>query len=152
MATTNYSGYNGGAYEAQRRDIENQYTQGAATNAYGRFLSQQRGQRGLSDLTSNFQRTYAPQRAAWNARGLGGGGITSGSQQQAMRNFVGNYYQDFGRAQQDLTGQLQQYDLGQSQLDSWRENELANLQLRQAQEIAQAAQNLEALRAYLGGI
>lgn len=152
MATTNYSGQNGGYYESQRRGIENKYTQDAASNAYGRFLSQQRGQRGLSDITDMFKRNYAPYRSTFAARGLSGGNVTSGITQNAMRNFVGDYYRDFGRSQQDLAQNLQQYDLNQSQLDAWRQDELSNLQLRQAQEIAQAAQNLEALRAYLGGI
>lgn len=152
MATTNYSGANGGAYEAARRGIEQKYTTDAATNAYGRFLSQQRGQRGLSDMTDTFKRQYAPYRSSFAARGLSGGNVTSGVTQNAMRNYVGDYYREFGRGQQDLAQNLQQYDLGQAQLDSWRQDELSNLQLRQAQEIASAAQNLEALRAYLGGI
>lgn len=151
MATTNYSG-NTGVYEASRRNIENKYTNDAATNAYSRFLSQQRGQRGLSDTTAQFERGYPNYRAQFGARGLQGGGLNSGITQAAMQRYVGDYYQNFGRQQQDLTQNLQQYDLSQSQLDSWRQNELANLQLQQAQEIANAAQNLEALRAYLGGI
>lgn len=152
MATTNYAGTNGGYYESQRRGIENKYTTDAASNAYGRFLSQQRGQRGLSDMTDQFNRNYTPYRSTFAQRGLAGGDVSSGIQRGAMQRYVGDYYQNYGRAQQDLTQNLQQYDLSQSQLDSWRQNELANLQLQQAQEIASAAQNLEALRAYLGGI
>lgn len=152
MATTNYAGYNGGPYEAARRNIENRYTTDAATNAYGRFLSQQRGQRGLSDTTQTFERGYPNYRAQFGARGLMGSGITSGTQQAAMRRYVGDYQTALGRQQQDLTQNLQQYDLGQSQLDLWRQDELANLELQRAQEIANAAQNLQALRAWLGGI
>lgn len=151
MATTNYAG-TGGAYEASRRNVENRYTNDSATNAYGRFLSQQRGQRGLNDMTRSFKQNYAPMASQYGARGMAGGGLTSGVHQRAMANYVGDYYRDFGRGQQDLANTVQQYDLDQSMRDAWRQEELTNIELERYRNIASAAQNLQALRDWLGGI
>ena len=152
MPTTNYAGTGGGMYEQRRRGVENRYTQDSATNAYGRFLSQQRGQRGLSDTTKNFNRGYTPLAASYGARGLAGGGVNSGARQQAMANYVGDYYTNYGRQQQDLAQALQGYDLDQSTRDLWRQEELSNIEQERINGMAQTAQNLEALRAWLGSI
>lgn len=150
MATTNYAG-TGGGYEASRRGVENRYTLDSARNAYGRFLSKQRGQRGLSDTTRNFKQSYAPYASQFGARGLTGGGLTSGVHQRAMANYVGDYYRDFGRQQQDLANTMQQYDIDQGMRDMWREEELRNIDLERYRNIASAAQSLNALREWLGG-
>lgn len=152
MPTTNYAGTGGGEYEYRRRGVENRYTQDSATNAYGRFLSQQRGQRGLSDTTRNFERGYSPLAASYGARGLSGGGVNSGARQQAMANYVGDYYTNYGRQQQDLAGALQGYDLDQGLRDSWRQEELMNIELDRSRSMSESAQRLDALRAWLGGI
>jgi len=151
MTTTNYSGLGGGQYEAARRGVENQYTQNSTQNAYGRFLSQQRGQRSLGDMQQGFQRSYPGYTAQFGQRGLSGGGVNSGAMQQSMGNYIGDYYRDYGRAQQDLTQELQQFDLGQSQLDAWRQNELMNIEQQKANDIANTANILQMLQQYLGG-
>jgi hypothetical protein len=71
--------------------------------------------------------------------------------QRSMQNYVGDYYRDYARAGQDQTQGLQQFDLEQNRMDAWRTGSLADLELQRTQEIANAAQNLEALRAYFGG-
>ena len=153
MATSAYSSpYGAGKYESARRGIENQYTGDSAMGAYGRFLGQQRGQRTLSDTTRNFQRGYPSLAASYGARGLSGGGLNSGVRSRGVGEYVGDYYRDFGRQQQDLANTLQGYDLSQAQRDAWREEELRNLELQQAYDVASAAQQLSALRDYLGGI
>lgn len=145
-------GYGGGGYERARRGVENQYTTDAATNAYGRFISQQRGQRSLSDLDRTMRRSYAPVTASWGARGLSGGGINSGAMQQSMANFLGDYYRDRGRTTQDITQSLQQYDLMGSQLQAARENALMDIELQKARDIAGTADALTQLQQYLGGL
>lgn len=140
-----------GYYEASRRSINDQYGTDSTMNAYGRFLSQQRGSRSLGDMTQGFQRGYAPMRSQYGARGLSGGGLRSGAMQGAMQRYVGDYYQNYGRQAQDITQGLQQYDLEQARLNSWRTRSMADLDLQQAQEIARAAQNIEALKQYYGG-
>lgn len=152
MATTNYAGTGGGQYERNRRGIEDRYTQGSAQNAYGRFISQQRGQRNLNDQTRLFKQGYAPYVSQYGARGLAGGGVSSGVRDQGVGRYVGDYYRDFGRTQQDLAQNMQTYDLNQAQMDLWRQEELSNIDLDRQRAIASTAANLNALRNYLGGI
>ena len=150
MAT--FSPYNAGAYERQKRDIEYDYGQQATTNAYGRFLSQQRGERSLGDTSRMFGRAYPSYKAQFGQRGLGGPGIRSGVQQQAMSNYAGDYLRDYGRQQQDLTQQLQQFDLNQQNLDAFKQQSLADLEAQKAEQIANDANALEYLRQLVGGL
>lgn len=147
-----YMGGGGGQYESARRGVENQYTQQASQNAYGRFLGLQRGQRGLSDMTRGFKQNYAPMAAQYGARGLAGPGVQSGVRERGVGDYVGNYYRDFGRGQQDLANQLQGFDMNQGLLDSWRQEALSNIDLERYRNIAGSASNLQALRDWLGGI
>src|SRR6186997_1315087 len=101
MAT--FSPYDAGGYERQKTGIEYDYGNQSATNAYGRFLAQQRGERGLGDTTRQFQQSYAPYKAQFGQRGLAGNGIQSGVQQQAMANYAGDYMRNYGYQAQDLT-------------------------------------------------
>ena len=145
-----YQAPNYGGYERQRGDIENKYATDTATQAYGRFLGQQRYDRGAADMTRNFGQSYAPQKSRFGQRGLSGGGIRSGAMQQSMGRFVGDYQRDYTRAQQDQTQANQQYDLGQANLDQWRQKALQGVEDDKANEIAWAAQNLQQLRELLG--
>lgn len=150
MAT--FSPYDAGAYERQKRDVEYDYGNQTATNAYGRFLSQQRGERGLGDMTRNFQQGYAPYKAQFGQRGLAGNGIQSGVQHQAMQNYAGDYMRNYGYGAQDLTQQLQQYDLNQSNLDAFHQQSLTDIEAQKAQQIANDAQAIEWLRQLVGGL
>ena len=142
--------YNYGGYERQKGDIDYQYSRDSINNAYGRFISQQRGQRGLGDMQRQFGRSYAPYKAQFGQRGLSGGGINSGSMKESMNRYVGDYGRQYLRNQQDVTSQLQQYDLGQENLDAWRSDALSNLESDKANEIAAAAANLQWLQETLG--
>ena len=141
-----------GGYERQRRDVDSQYGNQTTTNAYGRFLGQQRGQRNLGDTSRQFGRQYPGAKASFGQRGLSGGGINSGSMQESMGRFVGDYARDYGRQQQDLTQQGQQYDMQQAQLDQWRQEALRGIEESKANDIAWAAQNVQQLRDIFGGM
>jgi len=140
-----------GAYQRAADTLGYQYTGSQATNAYSRFLSQQRGERSLGDMTRTFQRGLPNAYATYNQRGLSGPGVNSGTQRRAMGNFLGDYNQDYGRAQQDLTQNLQQYDLSSLQNTADYQNSLAQLELQKQQEIANAALGIQMLRPYFGG-
>lgn len=147
-----FSPYNEGNYERQKRDIEYNYSNAATQNAYGRFLSQQRGERSLGDMSRNFGRSYAPYKAQFGNRGLAGAGINSGVQQQAMSNYLGDYARDYGRQQQDITQGLQQYDSELDNLSAFRQQSLADLEAEKAQGIANDARMIEYLRELVGGL
>lgn len=139
-----------GGYQRSRGDIDYQYGTQSINNAYGRFLSQQRGQRGLGDMTRQFQRQYPRVAASFGQRGLGGGGINSGVQRQSMQRYIGDYGREYGRASQDLTMQLQNYDLNQANLDQWRSQAITDLEAQKAIDRSSTAATLEQLRDLLG--
>ena len=140
-----------GGYERQRGDINYRYGNEAATNAYGRFISQQRGERNLGDMQQQFGRSYPRYTASFGQRGLGGP-VKSGVMQGAMNRYVGDYAQQYQRAQQDMTQETQQYDLQQRQLDQWRQQALQDVETTKANEIANAAMKLQYWKQAMGGI
>lgn len=138
-------------YEQQSRSINYKHGQDSINNAYGRFISQQRGSRQLGDMSRSFARAVPLQRSTFGARGLSGPGVRSGVMRQSMSNFIGDYARDRGRAEQDFSQEQGQYDLQQKSVDAWRQQALADLETSRAQQVAETARNIEALRQLLGG-
>lgn len=133
-------------YERQRRGIEEDYSSKSAINAYSRFLSQQRGERGITDYTQSFKRSMPKYTASYGRRGLTGGGVRSGVYQNAMRNYLGDYNQNLNRMYADQTTEGRQYDLTEAQLTAARDRSLADMETDKAKEIALAASYLSALK------
>jgi hypothetical protein len=150
------AGYGGGAniagYGAQAADVQYRYNTDKATNAYSRFLSQQRGQRTLGDMSTDFGRGLPSYKSTFGQRGLAGPGVRSGSMQRSMGNFLGDYARDYGRAQQDAVQEAQNYDLQSAQMDAYLNNSLASIEQQKQNDIANAALSIEALRSYLGSL
>jgi len=139
-------------YNTQQADLQYRYNTDRATNAYGRFLSQQRGQRTVDDLTTSFNRQLPDYRASFGQRGMAGSGINSGVMRRSMASYLGDYVRDYGRAQQDATQETQNYDLQAAQLDAYLNNSMAALEQSKQNDIANAAMAIEALRPYLGAL
>lgn len=152
MPLSGYGVPDTGKYEGAVADLGYRYNTDKATNAYGRFLSQQRGERGLGDMRQTFNRSLPNYKAGFGQRGLSGSGIRSGVQSRAMSNYLGDYARDYGRLQQDATQEAQNYDLSSAQMDAYYNNSLAALEQSKQSEIANAALAIEALRPYLGGL
>jgi hypothetical protein len=152
MALSGYGVPDTGAYTQAASDLQYRYNTDRSTNAYGRFLSQQRGNRTLSDYTQGFQRTLPSYKSSFMQRGLGGPGINSGVMRRSMGNFLGDYASQYGRAQQDAQQEAQNYDLQGAQMDAYYNNSLAALEQQKQQDIANAAAAIEALRPFLGGL
>ena len=134
MPTGGYA--DAGYYESQRRNVNTDYAAQMAANTYSRFLSKQRGERDLGDMTRGFKREFPSFSASFGQRGLTGGGVNSGSMQRAMGNYIGDYNRQYSRSRQDLTGQLQQFDLQGAQLGAQRQNALRDIETQKAREIA----------------
>jgi len=139
-------------YNTQQADLQYRYNTDKAANAYGRFLSQQRGERNLGDLSTNFNRQLPNYRASFGQRGLAQPGVNSGIMRRSMATYLGDYMRDYGRAQQDATSEAQNYDLQSSQLDAYLNNSMAALEQQKQNDIANAALAIEALRPYLGAL
>lgn len=152
MALSGYGVPNAAGYAREASDTQYRYNTDRAMNSYGRFLSQQRGERSLGDMQRTFNRALPSWKSNWAARGLAGGGIKSGAMQRSMANFLGDYATDYQRAQQDTQQEAQNYDLQAAQMDAQLNSSLADIEQRKQSEIANAALAIEALRPYLGGI
>lgn len=147
------AGYaNTGYYQGQANDATYRYQTDKAANAYGRFLSQQRGSRTLGDMQTTFNRGLPDYKAGFGQRGLAGGGINSGIMRRSMANYLSDYTRDYQRAQQDATMEAQNYDAQSAALDAEYNNGLAALEQQKQDEIANAALAIEALRPILGGL
>lgn len=147
------AGYaNTGYYQGQANDATYRYQTDKSANAYGRFLSQQRGSRQLGDMQTTFNRGLPDYRAQFGQRGLSGGGINSGIMRRSMANYLSDYTRDYQRAQQDATMEAQNYDAQSAALDAEYNNGLAALEQQKQDEIANAALAIEALRPILGGL
>lgn len=137
-------------YTRQSQGIQNDYATRSATNAYSRFLSQQRGDRGITDYQRDFNRKLPGITASFGKRGLTGGGVASGVYGKAMQTYVGDYQQNLNRQLADQQGELRQYDLTEAQLSAARDRALSDMETDKAKEIAMAASYLSALKPQFG--
>lgn len=136
-------------FERRRSGINTRSASNLATNAYGRFVSQQRGQRGITDATQNFKRQFPRFSATFGRRGLAGGGLQSGVQQRALRNYVGDHNTNLQRLNADQEYTLRNYDLNAANFEAERQRALADLEAERAQALALTAQQLTALKPFL---
>jgi len=141
-----------GGYERQKGAVDYQYGTDSTSNAYGRFISQQRGNRQLGDMYQGFQRQTPIFKSQFGKRNLAGAGINSGVERGAMQNYLGDFGRDYGRAQTDLTQGLQQYDLNQNNLDAWRNQQNVSIEAQRATDIANEAAQIDWLRQLVGGL
>jgi hypothetical protein len=137
-------------YTRQSQGIQNDYASKSATNAYSRFLSQQRGSRGITDYQTQFNRQLPGITAKYGKRGLATGGVQSGVYGKAMQTYVGDYQQNLNRQLSDQQTDLRQYDLTEAQLSSARDKALSDMETDKAKEIAMAASYLAALKPQFG--
>jgi len=133
-------------YEGQRRAVNYKYSQNAASNALGRFVSQQRSDRGIADYQRDFGRQTPKFSAGYGKRGLTGGGVSSGVYSNAMRNYVGDYQQNLNRQYADKATDANQYDLNTANYEAERQQALADIETNKARDIANAANYLNALK------
>lgn len=133
-------------YTRQGQGIQDDYAARSATNAYARFLSQQRADRGITDYQRDFNRKLPGVTAAYGRRNLTGPGVTSGVYGRAMQTYVGDYQQNLNRQLADQQSELRQYDLTEAQLSAARDKALSDMETDKAKEIAMAASYLSALK------
>lgn len=143
--------FDSSVYTRQAQGIQNDYTAKSTANAYSRFLSQQRGKRGITDYQQQFNRSLPGVTASYAQRGLAGSGVKTGVYGKAMQTYVGDYQQNLNRQLADQQTNTRQYDLTQSQLTSARDKALSDMETDKAKEIAMAAQYLSALKPQFSG-
>lgn len=139
--------YDPSIYEAQRRSYADNYASTGAMNAYSNFLSQQRGQRDLGDLQTQWQQATPKFIAGYGRRNLINPNIRSGAFSRALQDFSNQNIRQISDAQQALDQQQQMFQLGQQNLLGSYNSNLSNLEADKARQIAADAQALLQYRA-----
>lgn len=137
-------------YARQEQSVRSDFAQRSAQNTFQRSRSNRSGQQGIADFRQGFQRDQPRFTAGFGQRGLTGPGVSSGTFQRAMQNRVGDYTRDMGRMQQDQTDNLQQFDFNQARFTQERDLQLSNIAAEKAALIANTAQQIAALRPFMG--
>lgn len=134
-------------YEARKRGLTQGYAAEGAMNAYQQFVSQQRGQRSIADLTRQHEKAAPATVAAYGRRGLSGPNVRSGVTMRALRELA----QQRIREQSDLERQLREsamgYDLSERRRQEMYQSALQDLEAEKAREIAESARSILAYRA-----
>jgi hypothetical protein len=134
-------------YEARRRSLTQNFGAEGAMNAYQQFITQQRGQRGLADLTREYGKAAPRVVSAYGRRGLSGPNVRSGITSRALQEFA----QQRIRQQSDLERQLAEsamgYDLSERRRQEMFQSSLQDLEAEKAREIAESARSILAYRA-----
>ena len=133
------------AYNQSVRSVNDDFAAKRTANTFSRALSARQGARKLTDFQTGFRRQVPQFQANYANRGLGQSGIY----QRALRNFTGDYAQDFSRMQEDNAAQGYQFDINDRTMVAERDRVLADLELQKAQRIAQTAMNINALKPYM---
>jgi hypothetical protein len=139
--------YNPAAYEARRRGYMEDYAATGAMNAYTQFLSQQRGQRDLANMYSQYNKAAPDVVAGYGRRGLNSANVKSGAFNTGLQDFATERVANTAQAQQSLDQQNAGYDLSNRQLGARYQSGLADLESEKAQQIQQDAQDLMRVRA-----
>jgi hypothetical protein len=138
--------YNPATYEAQRRALLNNYTAQQGVSDYANFVSNQRGARGLRDLTESFE----PQRrqivSSFGRRGLRSPQVQSGAFRRAMIDFGKKQVRDTADYQRGLDETNQQYGLQTTQRGTQYQQDLADIEREKANQINQDAMAIWQMR------
>lgn len=122
------SNYDFATAAGKRRNATSQYGASAASSAYSRFLSQQRGTRQVKDMTEA-QNKYVPQMAnSYSQRRLAGPGINSGIYRQALTDYATKQNQLFGEQQAAYNAEQSQFDITDAGLLTDYKNQMNDIE------------------------
>ena len=138
--------YDASAFEARRRGLMDQYASTGSANAFGNFVSQQRGQRNLADMSRGYEKAAPKVVSNFGRAGMLSPTVKSGAFAKAMREFAKDRIRETSRAQQDLSQEQNMFELGQRQLQSNFNVGLQDLEAEKARQIEQDALELMRLR------
>ena len=140
--------YDPSAYEARRRSYLQNYASTGAMEAYKNFLSQQRGQRNLADLSQQYEKAAPQVVAGYGRRNLVAPSVRSGVFNRALSEFAKERISKQAEAQRALAEQQQGYELLQRQLADQFGQNIADLEAEKARQIEEDAR---ALLGFTGG-
>lgn len=138
--------YDASAFEARRRGLMDQYASTGSANAYGNFVSQQRGQRDLAKMAKGYEKAAPQIVSGFGRSGMLTPTVRSGAFAKAMREFAKDRISNTAEAQQNLSQEQNMFELGQRQLQSNYNVGLQDLEAEKARQIEQDALELMRLR------
>lgn len=136
-------------YLQRENAVRTDFAAKSAANTFSKTLSAKSGARALTDYKLNFDRSLPKFQSQWGARGIGGG-VQSGVQRHALSDYLGDYTRNLGRMNEDAFDQGQQFDFNQAGFGAARDSALADIAAQKAATIAATAQQITALRPYMG--
>jgi hypothetical protein len=139
--------YDPSVYEAQRRQLMQNYAAEGSMNAFARTLSQQRGERSLADMSRSYEKAAPQVVSGYGRRGMLSPNIRSGAFARAMREFATERIRSQSQAAQDLALELGQQDVQERMRQERFNQTLQDLEADKARQIAQDAQAILQYRA-----
>ncbi len=139
--------YDPSVYESQRRQLMQNYAAEGSMNAFARTLSKQRGERGLSDMSRQFEQALPQVRSGYAKRNLVTPNVKSGIFVNALRKFAMDRMRQENQAAQDLALELGQQDVQERMRQERFNQTLQDLEADKARQIAQDAQAILQYRA-----
>lgn len=130
------------AYEGAKTRAKQKRDQDLATNAYARFVSQQRFGRTRDDMT----KAYAQERDRTPNKYAASGTLNSGLYQQALQDYASRRSQDSSRLDADESYQLGEFDRQATGISTGYESALAEIEAQRQAQIAAIAAALQAAR------
>ena len=138
-------------YGQARRGLGDQYGASAARNAYSQFLARTRGNRKLADVSEQYKRQFPGFVSNYQQRGLTGPGVQSGIYQQALSDFAKRQFTDVNAVRQSINEEINNLKFQQRDAKAQYEQQLAELQMQKARDIANQAAMLNSFKPFIGG-
>lgn len=139
--------YDASVFEARRRAAMQNIAAPSAMNVYDQFISQQRGQRNLSELQRQYNEGAPKVVSSYGRRGLLAPSVRSGAFRKAMAEYSRKRVQDTAELQRELDMSAAAAELQNRQLRSQYAQDLQDLETDKARQIREDALALLRLRA-----
>jgi hypothetical protein len=138
-------------YQSAKRDLTSQYGASASRNAYAQFLARTRGNRKITDVKEQYGRQFPGFVSNYQQRGLAGPGVQSGIYQQALSDFAKRQFTDVNTVQQGINDEINNLRMQQQNAEALYKQQLAELELQKARDIANQAALLNSFKPFIGG-
>lgn len=122
-----------------------------SSNAYANMLAQQRGNRQIADVTQQFKKQTPRVMSAFLKRGLAGPNVQTGVYERGLQDFAGQRFQAVDQATQERNAEMDRFRNERAGIEAQYKQDLADLEMEQAQKMAETAALLTAFKPYIGG-
>ena len=132
-------------YQAKTRAAAGTRDATLATNAYSRFLAQQRGSRSLVDINKNMTRGMEGLASSYGRRGMG----YSGAFSRGQSDYGESWTQQNNDVNDGIAQAMRQADLGDAGAYTQYDSTVADVEAQKAAQIQADAAHLDNFRPFL---